>query len=181
MSISLILLPLSIALGASVSATAISTAAAATAMVGSKTALAVAAEANLRHLKHLRELYEKGHGETLPPIETIFNDMTLLQKTLEEHGLSVSVVSDHQLLCRIGEVLLDYTRQTAGEPFRVAVSGLQNIDNFLNEMECFEREYKQNVQSYTYNKLINNLSESNMTVAEETVLEDNSILLTINI
>ena len=181
MSISLILLPLSIALGASVTTTAVSTVAAGAAVVGSKAVLAVAAEAHLRHLKHLRELYEKGQSETLPPLETIFNDIVLLKKTLEEHGLTVSVLSDNQLLCHIGDVLLDYSRQTAGESFNLTVSGLQNIDDFFNEMECFEREYKQNVQSYTYNKLMENLNESNMKVAEETVLEDNSILLTIDI
>ena len=180
MSISLVLLPLSIALGASISTAAISTAAAATAIVGSKAALVVAAEANLLHLKHLRELYEKSQSETLPPMKTIFNDITLLKKTLEEHGLSVSVLSDDQLICQIGDVLLDYTRKTAGEPFEVTVSGLQNIDDFLNELECFEREYRQNVQSYTYNKLVESLNKSNMRIADETVLEDNSILLTID-
>lgn len=181
MSISLILLPLSIAFGASVGTTAVSTAAAGAAMVGSKALLAVAAEANLRHLKHLRELYEKGQSETLPPIETIFNDITLLKKTLDEHGLTTSVLSDNQLICRIGDVLIDYTRQTNGEPFQLTISGLQNIDNFFEEMECFEREYRQNVQSYTYNKLMNNLNERNMNVVEETILEDNSIMLTIDI
>lgn len=169
MSISLILLPLSIALGASVTTTAVSTAAA-TAMVGSKVALAVAAEAHVRHLEHLRELYEKNQGKALPPIETIFNDMMLLKKTLKEHGLSVCVKSDNQLLCPVGDVLLDYFRQTEGEQFNVTISGLQNIDDFFNELECFEREYKQNVQSYTYNKLMENLSESNMKIADETIL-----------
>lgn len=181
MSISLVLLPLAIALGASVSTTAIATAAAATAVVGSKAALAVAAEAHLRHLKHLRELYEKSQSKALPPIETIFNDMTLLKKTLQEHGLSVSVLSDNQLLCQIGDVRLDYSRQAVEDPFKVIVSGLQNVDDFFNEMECFEREYRQNVQSYTYDKLIENLNQSNMKIVEETVLEDNSILLTIDL
>lgn len=180
MSISLILLPLSIAFGASVGTTAVSAAAAGAAMVGSKALLAAAAEANLRHLKHLRELYEKNKSETLPPIETIFNDIKLLKKTLEDHGFTVSVLSDNQLICQIGDVLLDYT-QINGKPFQLTVSGVENIDSLFNEMECFEREYKQNVQSYTYNKLMENLSASNMKVSEETVLEDNSILLTIDI
>jgi len=114
-------------------------------------------------------------------METVFTDMALLEKTLKEHGLSTSVVSDNQLLCQIGDALLDYSRQTAGEPFKVTISGQQNIDGFFNEMECFEREYKQNVQSYTYNKLMENVKESNMKIADETVLKDNSILLTVDI
>ena len=181
MSVSLVLLPLAIAFGASAGTTAISAAAGAAAMVGSKAVLAAAAEVNLRHLKHLRALYEKSQQDILPPIETIFNDLTLLEKTLIEHGLSVSVLSEHQLICQVGGVQLDYSRQTGGEPFKMTVSGLQNIDDFLNELECFEREYKQNVQSYTYNRLIDNLNRSTMKISEETLLEDNSIMLVIDI
>lgn len=117
----------------------------------------------------------------LAPMQTIFNDALLLEQTLREHGLSVTVVSNNQLICQAGEARLDYARQTAGEPFWVTVTGVNNIDGFISEMECFEREYEQNVQSFTYNKLIENLSESNMKVVDETVLEDNSILLTIDI
>ena len=181
MSVSLILLPLAIAFGASAGTAAISTAAGAAAMVGSKAALAAAAEVNLRHLKHLRALYEESQKEVLPPIETIFNDLAILEKTLIEHGLSVSVLSEHRLICQIGEVQLDYSRQTEGESFKMTVSGLQSIDDFLDDLECFEREYKQNVQSYTYNRLMDNLNKSTMKVAEETLLEDNSIMLTIDI
>ncbi|MCL2719574.1 MAG: hypothetical protein FWE14_12425 [Lachnospiraceae bacterium] len=181
MSVSLILLPLAIALGTSAGTVAVSTAVGAAAVVGSKAVLAVAAETHLRHLKHLRELYEKSQNNTLPPIETIFNDAVLLEKTLKEHGLSVTVLSDSQLTCQIGDVRLDYSRQTMGESFNVTVSGLQDIDNFFNELECFEREYKQNVQSYTYNRFMEKLNESNMRVAEEILMEDNSILLTIDI
>jgi len=181
MSVSLVLLPLAIALGAGAGTTAISSAAVAAAAVGSKTALAVAAEAHLRHLRHLRELYEKSQSDTLPPLETIFTDAVLLEKTLQEHGLRVAILSDDHLSCQIGAVSLDYSRQSGGGPFKVTVSGLQNIDDFFTEMECFEREYRQNVQSYTYDRLMKNIHASNMKVADETLLEDNSILLTIDV
>ena len=181
MSVSLILVPLAIALGATTGTTVVSAAAATTAVVGSKAVLAAAAEAQVRHLNHLRELYEKSNRESLSPIETIFNDATLLRKTLEEHGLLVNVVSENQLVCELDGVKLNYFRNTSREPFSVSVIGLQNIDDFINEMECFEQEYKQNVQSYTYNRLVENVGKNNMKISEETLLEDNSILLTINI
>ena len=117
----------------------------------------------------------------LAPMLTIFNDIILLEQTLREHGLSVTVISENQLICQAGGACLDYSRQTAGEPFQVAVSGVNDVGKFISEMECFEQEYKQNVQSYTYSKLIENLSDSNMKIVEETLLADNSILLTIDI
>ena len=181
MSVSLVLLPLAIAFGASIGTTTLTAAAATAAAVGSKAILAVAAEAHGRHIRHLRELYEKSQRKALPPIETIFNDSTILEKTLKEHGLSVSAISDNQIVCKIGETQLNYFRQTDGEPFKMTVSGLRSIDEFLDELECFEREYKQNVQSYTYHTLMENINRSSMSVAEETILDDNSILLTIDI
>lgn len=130
------------------------------------------------------QIENKAKGQTvtqLAPMQTIFNDLTLLEQTLREHGLAVTVVSENKLICKAGEASLEYTRALSGEPFWVTVSGVKNVDNFISEMECFEREYNQNVQSYTYNKLVENLSGSDMKVAEETILDDNSILLTIDL
>ena len=117
----------------------------------------------------------------LSPIQTIFHDHLLLEKTLREHGLAVTVCSEDRLVCQAGKMQLSYVRQKAGEPFYATVSGVKDINQFLKEMDCFDREYRQNVQSYTYHKLMEGLAENNMKVAEEAVLEDNSILLTIDI
>jgi hypothetical protein len=124
------------------------------------------------------------HKEALvehAPIETIFSNGVLLEQTLRERGLAVTALSEHQLICDVGDMRLQYHQQAAGEPFWLTVSGIQNMDDFLAEMECYEREYRQNVQSYTYGRLKNNLRELNMNVADETLLEDDSILLTIDV
>lgn len=181
MSVSMVLFPLAIALGSSLSATTAVVAGAAVGMVGSKAALAVAAEANLRHLKHLRELYVKSQNETIPPMKTIFNDSILLEKTLRDHGLSVTVISENEIVCHINDIQLNYIRQNQTEPFILSITGIEDMNKFWDEIDCFEREYLQNVQSYTYNKLVESLAENNMKIAEETVLEDNSIMLTIDI
>lgn len=181
MSISLILMPLSIAFGSTITATtAVSTAAVAAGMVGSKGVLALAAEAHLRHLKHLKKLYEESQQEEIPPIETIFNDATLLEKTLREHGLKVSVMSENELVCQLDEIQLRYSRQSNNEPFVLHITGIEDVKKLFEEIELFEQEYKQNVQSYTYNTLVENLAENNMEITEETVLDDNSIMLTID-
>lgn len=120
------------------------------------------------------------NGNQLPPIETIFNDVSLLEKTLCEHGLSVKVLSQNILVCNINGVQLNYTRQSSSDPFYVTINGVRNTNHFIKEIECFESEYRQNVQSFTYNKLVENLSKNNMKIAEEDVLEDNSIVLTVD-
>lgn len=185
MSISLLLIPVAIALGSTVSAATVTATAsvvgAAAGMVASKAVLAVAAEVNARHIDHLRELYQKSQNAELPPMESIFTDIALLEKTLREHGLAVEVLSENKLVCTAGITQLEYARNAAGEPFFVTVKGVEDVEQFFEEMACFEREYRQNVQSFTYNKLMDSLAANHMTVAEETVLEDNSILLTIDL
>lgn len=181
MSISVVLVPLAIALGSSLSATTAVAAGTAVGIVGSKAALAVAAEANLQHLKHLRDLYIESHNQTIPPIETIFNDGNLLEKTLREHGLPISVISENKMVCQINNIQLNYIRNDNTSPFFLSITGIKDINTFWEELDCFEHEYLQNVQSYTYNELVEKLANNKMQIAEETVLEDNSILLTIDI
>ena len=185
MSISLLLIPVAIALGSTVSAATVTATAASVGvlvgMAGSKAIYAVAAEAHARHLDHLRELYQKSQSAELPPMESIFTDVVLLEKTLREHGLTVEIVSENKLVCAAGSTQLEYARNAVGEPFFVTVKGVDNAEQFFEEMACFDREYRQNVQSFTYNKLMESLAQNNMRVAEETVLEDNSILLTIDL
>jgi len=58
---------------------------------------------------------------------------------------------------------------------------LENAGKLIFNVNCLKKEYKQNVQSYTYDRFVQGLSENNMTIENETVLEDDSILLTINV
>ncbi|MDR1565439.1 MAG: hypothetical protein LBS74_10830 [Oscillospiraceae bacterium] len=184
MSISLLLVPVAIALGATTSGAAVTgagIAAGAALALGSKGLLAVAAEAQVRHINHLKELYQGVESAELPSIETIFNSTELLEKTLREHGLQVVVLSEKELLCQVGNIRLEYKREALASPFFVSVKGIDDIEAFLRELECFDREYLNNTQSYTYNKLVESLKDSDMQIAEEALLEDNSILLTIDI
>lgn len=168
MSISLLLVPVAIALVATVGGTA-----------------AVVSAVNTTNTTNTVKPYAPGANKTKPvkslaPIQTIFTDQALLEQTLREHGLSVEVVSGTELVCYAGSARLRYVQETAGEPFIVTVTGVDNVDRLKKELKCFEQEYMQNVQSFTYNQLVKNM-DSNMKITEEVVLEDNSLLLTIDV
>jgi len=150
MSLSLVMVPLVIALSVTVKETAI------------------------KQLKTHRE------GFILKSMQTVFSDCKLLVKTLKEHGMPVTVISDNCVRVKSGKHELLYERSNSSEVFLVSASGWDNEEKLLSDITCLEKEYKSNVQSYTYNKLLQNLSESTMTIESETVLEDNSILLTIS-
>lgn len=179
MSLLLVLAP--IALGGGASAVTISAATAVAGIFGTKAVLGVAAEANLQHLEHLKELYARAKSGVLPPFETVFCDTDILLRTLTEHGLQVSKLSNDYLICQIGSIKIEYTRKTEDGAFWATVSGIQDIDEFLAEFQCFESEYRQNVQTDTYNSLIENLQNSSMHIANEEILDDNSIVLTIDV
>jgi len=158
MSVSLVLLPMAIALMATVSS-------------------GVTVTSMIRD--HIKE--KKLTHQELPPMPTQFTDLSLLEKTLQEHGLKTRIISGDEMVCVTEKGSLSYRREQSGDAFYVTVSGLSDPGELLEELECLDKEYKQNVQSYTYEKLLAGLGANNMTLQSEEVLEDNSILLTIDV
>ena len=114
------------------------------------------------------------------PIETIFKDSGLLIKTLEERGVSANVISENKIHVKSGDYELRYERLDSSEAFNLTPVGWESKEKLLEDINCLESEYKMNVQSYTYNKLIQGLSKSDMRIESEKILEDNTIVITIS-
>ena len=113
-------------------------------------------------------------------IETRFNDASLLVKTLNEHGIQTFVESENRIITQFAEGRITYIRASEGAPFIMEVSEVGDIQCLLDELETIETEYQGNVQSYTYERVINNLPDG-MTIESEQVLDDNSIVITLNV
>ena len=114
------------------------------------------------------------------PILSRFNDSSLLQKTLEEHGISVGKVSDNYLTASFLGGQIAYYRQSADEPFCIDLKEIDCLDDLLNELDQIDTEYDNNVQTYTYERVMKNLPEG-MLVESEEVLDDNSIVITLTV
>jgi len=155
MSISLVLVPLAIAVS-----------------ITAKESLAIIAE-NRTHAK-------SSSGGQLSAIETRFNSDSLLVQTLIEHGVDVKAISENHIICNVGNAQLEYTRQDASQSFLMSVHNVEDVDCLLDSINLFEQEYDRNVQSFTYGHLMSNLGNTGMQLVDEEVLEDHSILLTIN-
>lgn len=153
MSVTMTLIPLAVALGLSLSA-------------GSTAIL-------LRQEEHA--------GEELPVLETAFVDRQLLLTTLQRHGLQVECRGEEELLIRSEAGELRYFREEEGLPFRLEVRNVTNLRELLQDVDELENEYGRNVQTFTYTKVMTGLMEHGLTLASEEVLEDESILLTLNI
>lgn len=64
--------------------------------------------------------------------------------------------------------------------FEMSIDLDTDVDGLICSIKSLEEDYARNVQSYTYDKVIAGL-ENNMSIEKEEVLEDDSILITINI
>ena len=153
MSVTLTLIPLAVAVGVSL------------------TASSAGLLAQLRH---------QNPGK-LPPLETAFTDANLLSKTLLQHGLQVQVMGENEMVVVSESGILRYVRQDASQPFRLELENVCNLKELLDSVDELENEYGRNVQTFTYNKVMTSLIEHGMTVEQEEILEDDSILLTLNL
>lgn len=113
-------------------------------------------------------------------IKSRYNDSYLLQKTLEEHGVQVNVLSENHLEATLAEGKITYVRQNDNEPFYIDVSNVGCMERFLEDIDQIDSEYGCNVQSYTYDRVMQNIPDG-MYLESEQVLEDNSILLTLTV
>lgn len=114
------------------------------------------------------------------PIETMFNDCELLNKTLCQHGCGVMVVNENEIVVQTECGNMRYVRENASLPFGLLLDEITNPDVFFNNLKSFEEDYGRNVQAYTYDHIKENLT-SEMSIENEVVLDDDSLLLTINI
>lgn len=117
----------------------------------------------------------------IPTLETAFQDHDLLVKTLTQHGLQLHSVSDNEIIVKSESGLLRYYRQDASQNFLLKMENISNLRELLTSVDELNTEYGRNVQTFTYNKVMTSLHEHGMTVEQEEVLEDDSIVLTLNV
>ena len=113
-------------------------------------------------------------------LETPFNDADLLLKTLQEHGVPITQEAEDRFVTQLDNTTIVYRRLAEGSPFVMDIGEVGDIPCLMDELDCIENEYNGNVQTYTYERVMNNLPEG-MVVESEEVMEDNSIMLTLTV
>lgn len=112
-------------------------------------------------------------------LDTNFMDKDTLLKTLIEHGATNIIENNENITCDCEAFHLEFFK-IPDLPYKVIIScqGNNNINNFINDINT---EYSANVQEISYNKVKENLEAQNLEIEEEEILEDNTIVLTINL
>jgi len=111
--------------------------------------------------------------------ETIYTDKGLLIKTLEEHDVKKLEFRGEDIYCRIEEFKLKFYREP-NMPYKMEIiySRNKDVEEVINNLDS---EYNRNIQEATYVKIKARLAKNNLQIDNEEVLEDDSIMLTVNL
>lgn len=116
--------------------------------------------------------------------ETVFMDKETLVKTLEEHGVVNIKYGEawekDKVTGQIDSYTLSFEKASDDKPYFLTVTCL-DTDNAEEKLNDLSSEYALNVQEDAYLSIIEKLKDNNMEVEEEEVLDDNTIVLTVNI
>ena len=111
---------------------------------------------------------------------TIVDKKTLL-KTLHEHGATnYTETDDGELECDCEAFHLTFSRQNTNLPYTMIVT--YNKQYSPEEIaKNLGNEYATNVQEISYNKIKERLEKQNLTISDEEIFDDNTIVLTVNL
>lgn len=112
--------------------------------------------------------------------QTVFMDRDLLMKTLQEYGIQTLVVNKNRVSADIENFHLEFYRENETVPFDLKVTCTEECDETVI-LSDLNSEYGMNAQEETYIKIKERLAQKNMKIDEEEILEDDSIMLTINL
>ncbi len=116
--------------------------------------------------------------------ETMFMDKDTLVKTLEEHGVvNIKFGEDYEkgkITGQVDSYTLSFEKSADDKPYFLTVTCL-DTDNAEEKLNDLSSEYALNVQEDAYLSIIDKLKDNNMEVEDEEVLDDNTIVLTVNI
>ncbi|MBX4261302.1 hypothetical protein KTC96_06565 [Clostridium estertheticum] len=112
-------------------------------------------------------------------LPTNFTNKEILLKTLNEYGITPICRENDDIVCNIDGCALSFSKEEMNYIIEIKNISMHEdlYEHFLN-IDC---EYKKNVQEYTYLKTVQNLKEKQITIESEEIMEDNSIVLTINL
>lgn len=112
-------------------------------------------------------------------METIFTDMSIMQKTFTEMDCHINQISENELRVQTTCGVLRYARNSSTEAFRLYLDDINDSEGLIENIRSFERDYGRNVQEYTYQHIKSSL-ESTMSIENE-YYEDDELYLTINV
>lgn len=112
---------------------------------------------------------------------TNYTDKEMLLNTLTEHGATEIFQDNGEISCKLFGMEMIYHRQNSSDAYTLDITQVSDKGECQDMINDLNEEYGLNIQEMTYNKIKERLDKENMRLESESVLEDNSIVLTIEV
>lgn len=112
---------------------------------------------------------------------TNYTDKGTLLNTLIEHGAEELVETGEEISCKLFGMEMVYYKKDGGGAYTLDITQVSDKGECEDVINDLNEEYGLNIQEMTYNKIKERLEQENMRLESESVLEDNSIILTIDV
>lgn len=114
--------------------------------------------------------------------ETPFMNNELLERTLSEYGFKIEKSSELLVVATIERLFFTFARSDVNSPFLLKIEFPDDCMEMQAEVAAsLYEEYGGNTQEETYIRIKEKIDESNMYIEDEEILDDDSIVLTINL
>ena len=129
------------------------------------------------------EMNKKFRGENSSQMictqyKTAFKDEEILIKTLSEHGVENIETKNSKIYCKLEMLKFEFEKNDEGV-YIMTIN--HNEETELDVVSDLGEEYQLNVQEQSYNNIKKKLEAQNLEIDSEEVLEDNSIMITVNL
>lgn len=112
---------------------------------------------------------------------TNYTDKMVLINTLTEHGAEEILEQYGEISCKLFGMEMIYYKNNSESAYTLDITRVSNKDECQDLINDLNDEYALNIQEVTYNKIKERLDKENLRLESESVLEDNSIILTIEV
>lgn len=118
---------------------------------------------------------------TVYTYKTNYTDKGVLLNTLTEHGAEEISETGDEVSCKLFGMEMVYYKKDGSNGYTLDITQVSDKSECENVINDLNEEYGLNIQEMTYNKIKERLDRENMRIESETVMDDNSIVLTIDI
>lgn len=118
---------------------------------------------------------------TVYTYKTNYTDKGILLNTLIEHGAEEILETGDEVSCKLFGMEMVYYKKEGTNGYTLDITQVSDKSECEDVINDLNEEYGLNIQEMTYNKIKERLDKENMRIESETVMDDNSIVLTIDI
>jgi hypothetical protein len=118
---------------------------------------------------------------TIYTYKTNYTDKGVLINTLTEHGAEEITENGDEISCKLFDMEMIYYKKGNSNGYTLDITHITNKSECEELMQDLNEEYGLNIQEITYNKIKERLAQENLRLENEEILDDESIVLTIEV